>query len=326
MRKAIFAVMLIGASFAGGAVVNGPGLQWAQTMILSHLNGDDEDSDETDEKSADTAVAHKSTPGQEPLAPIPSDPITPATRAVVPDPDPSESLTTHSEIAPRREPPTTTAKALADASEPRPQPPAPTPPKSDQTAQLGAGAADVSTEPAALKSPNDPEIALTNVPTPLPESAPTSMEPLDPLPPLLNAPSASPMPSATGEAGKGQDSGAVNNALAAAPAAIAAAASAAATALDQDPAKKNGAPLAVAAPQPPSDWAEIRRRMAALGVSRYGIEGEPNGKVRFHCVIPLAGRRAVAQQFEAEGNDEFQAAEVALRRVALWRATENPGP
>jgi hypothetical protein len=66
--------------------------------------------------------------------------------------------------------------------------------------------------------------------------------------------------------------------------------------------------------------------MTALGVSRYGIEGEPNGRVRFHCVIPLAGRRAVAQQFEAEGDDEMQAAEVALRRVALWRATENPGP
>ncbi len=102
-----------------------------------------------------------------------------------------------------------------------------------------------------------------------------------------------------------------------------------AEALSRDPARRtSGAPSlgGLAAPEPPSDWAEIRRRMAALGVSRYGIEGEPNGKVRFHCVILLAGRRAVAQQFEAEGNDELQAAEVALRRVALWRATENPGP
>jgi hypothetical protein len=84
------------------------------------------------------------------------------------------------------------------------------------------------------------------------------------------------------------------------------------------------APAQAAAPA--SDWAALRRKMTALGVSRYGIEGEPGGRVRFHCIIPLAGRRAVAQQFEAEGDDEIQAAEAALRRVALWRATENPGP
>ncbi len=73
---------------------------------------------------------------------------------------------------------------------------------------------------------------------------------------------------------------------------------------------------------PAGDWAELRRTMRALGVARYGIEGEPGGKVRFHCLIPLAGRRAVGQQFEAEGTDEIQAAQTALKRVALWRATE----
>ena len=30
MRQALFAVLLVAASFAGGAVVNGPGLRWAQ--------------------------------------------------------------------------------------------------------------------------------------------------------------------------------------------------------------------------------------------------------------------------------------------------------
>jgi hypothetical protein len=74
----------------------------------------------------------------------------------------------------------------------------------------------------------------------------------------------------------------------------------------------------------PEDWAALRRKMRALGVARYGIEGEPDGRVRFHCVIPLAGRRAVGQQFEAEGGDEIEAAQTALRRVALWRATEHP--
>jgi hypothetical protein len=70
------------------------------------------------------------------------------------------------------------------------------------------------------------------------------------------------------------------------------------------------------------DWGNLRRRMKELGISRYEIEGDPNGRSRFRCLIPLAGRRAVGQQFEGEGDDDFQAADAALRRVALWRATE----
>jgi hypothetical protein len=83
-------------------------------------------------------------------------------------------------------------------------------------------------------------------------------------------------------------------------------------------------PAAAPGGRVPEDWATMRRKMRALGVDRYGIEGEPDGRVRFHCVIPLAGRRAVGQQFEAEGGDEIEAAQTALRRVALWRATEHP--
>jgi hypothetical protein len=75
-------------------------------------------------------------------------------------------------------------------------------------------------------------------------------------------------------------------------------------------------------PSNSADWAEIRRTMRGLGVSRYGLDGEPGGRVRFHCVIPLAGRRAVGQHFEAEGDDDLQAAQATLRRIALWRATE----
>ena len=71
-------------------------------------------------------------------------------------------------------------------------------------------------------------------------------------------------------------------------------------------------------------WESVRNRMRELGITRYWIEGEPGGLVRFRCVIPLAGRHAVGQQFEAEGDDELGAAEAALRRVALWRATEAP--
>ena len=67
--------------------------------------------------------------------------------------------------------------------------------------------------------------------------------------------------------------------------------------------------------------------MQALGVSRFTIEGQPGGRVVFSCLIPLAGRQAVAQRFEAEGEDALQAARAALRRVALWRAAQpQPAP
>jgi len=96
--------------------------------------------------------------------------------------------------------------------------------------------------------------------------------------------------------------------------------------LDSGPPRLETAPDLAPAPgaRVPDDWAAMRRKMRVLGVARYGIEGEPDGRVRFHCIIPLAGRRAVGQQFEAEGADEIEAAQTALRRVALWRATEHP--
>jgi hypothetical protein len=77
----------------------------------------------------------------------------------------------------------------------------------------------------------------------------------------------------------------------------------------QDPAQARG-------------WAEIRRRMRTLGIARYTIEAETDGRVRFSCVIPVEGLRAVGHHFEAEGDDEYQAAEAALSRIALWQATE----
>jgi hypothetical protein len=64
--------------------------------------------------------------------------------------------------------------------------------------------------------------------------------------------------------------------------------------------------------------------MQTLGVSRFMIEAEPSGRVVFSCLIPLAGRQAVAQRFEAEGDDIIQAARAALQRVGLWRATQAP--
>ena len=56
-------------------------------------------------------------------------------------------------------------------------------------------------------------------------------------------------------------------------------------------------------------------------MTRYTIDGVPGGRVSFSCLIPLAGKQAVTQRFEAEGDDEIQAARAALRRIALWQAT-----
>src|SRR5262249_3783385 len=74
----------------------------------------------------------------------------------------------------------------------------------------------------------------------------------------------------------------------------------------------------------PRDWAAIRRQMKDLGVARYWVEGEPDGPTRVRLVVPLSGPRPVGQQFEAGAADRAAAAEAALRRVALWKATEAP--
>jgi hypothetical protein len=70
------------------------------------------------------------------------------------------------------------------------------------------------------------------------------------------------------------------------------------------------------------DWTVLQQKLQALKVSRFTIEGEPGGRVLFACLIPLAGRQAVAQRFEAEADDVIQAVQATLRRIALWRATQ----
>jgi hypothetical protein len=68
------------------------------------------------------------------------------------------------------------------------------------------------------------------------------------------------------------------------------------------------------------DWVSLKRKLRSLGVTRYVIEGEVGGRVLFACLVPLAGHQAVAQRFEAEGDDDFTAAQAAVQRLSLWRA------
>ena len=66
----------------------------------------------------------------------------------------------------------------------------------------------------------------------------------------------------------------------------------------------------------------MQARMKTLGVSRFWIEGAPGGAVTFRCIVPADTAEAANRQFEAEGDDEFKAADSALRRVAVWKAAE----
>jgi len=225
VRQALFAVVLVGASFGGGAAVNGPGLRWAREAVLSRLGMAD--------------------------SPEPAPPRSTAAMAVEP--------TIKSEgTSPTLSPDPTPGRAVADelpGLAPVPEE-APTPPPLE---------------------PPDPPRSVTRHDEPVRDRSVRRVSRVE----TPATPEPEPEPAAPGPAAGGGDG--------------------------------------------PGDWASVRRAMRDLGVSRYGVEGEPGGVARFHCVIPLAGRRAVGQHFEAEGPDDLQAAKAALRRVALWRATEGAG-
>ena len=213
MRKALFGILLVGAAFAGGAAINGPGLDWLKSSALGAIR---------DRLRPAGNVEH----GRSDVARTPDDPPL-ATEPPGPDNRPNPS----------------------DASRPA----------------------------VAISEPNPPAV--------MPSTAIDFASP----PPRSDAPPVD-------------------------------------LAMPEPPPKVDPAVVPTSTPSDARDWSEIRRRMKELGVTRYEVEGETSGRSRFRCLIPLAGRRAVGQQFEGEGDDDFQAAESALRRVALWRATEQTPP
>ena len=82
MRQLILVIVLVAASFLGGAFVNGPGLQWAQTRVLRSLglnNGGEITSVDLKPTASSEASSNGSAPAkpeadamQGPLAPMPS--------------------------------------------------------------------------------------------------------------------------------------------------------------------------------------------------------------------------------------------------------------
>lgn len=293
MRQALFAVVLVAASFAGGAVVNGPGLRWAQSMAFGRLGLDDEG-----DHDAGASVGKGSRPDE-----IPSRPIPP----LIVEPSIVSADGAKKADAPKPEAPTAKSDDVIKPASASPTP-APEPPPSDPGGLPGL--APVPEALAQVPPPVDP-------PAPLTTSRDRERAAID-LAAATATPPADRGPAKVPDDSKGQKA---QNNKSIRPVSLADEVAVPATAPEPVPPASSPAPTASS---DPADWAGVRKALRDLGVSRYGVEGEPGGRARFHCVIPLAGRRAVGQHFEAEGDDELQAARAVLRRVALWRATEAP--
>jgi hypothetical protein len=292
VRQIVLVVVLVGAAFLGGAFVNGPGLRWVQTQVLGSMGlGEDAEPRAVDLKFAaggDGLGANPAVGG--PLAPAP---VIVADAAAV-KPGSSERRPVRGDGPERK-------------GDPRPSATRPSRPALSQSvASTSRGAAD---------DPRDGES-----PPPLPADLPAAVSPRAPRDPDVTLATGSSAPSSS-QADRPAPSGRETpptlmdslSTLMPSPA----------------PAPPDSLRLPTPAPAPPpavkpgdDDWATLARKMQSLGVSRFTIEGQPGGRVVFSCLIPVAGRQAVAQRFEAEGEDAVQAARAAMRRVALWRAAQ----
>jgi hypothetical protein len=307
VRQVILVVVLVAAAFLGGAFVNGPGLRWAQTQLLGSLGLGAEGGeipsvdlkagaspDAPGDDSARARAAFEAARG--PVAPAPS---------VVAEASPGKSGATDRPDASggqgqrRYRSPSSSPSAQSALSVP--------PPLAPPAAFSRAGADDPrggETPPPlpavvtddGTRDPGVTQAALPSSPPARPGPAPADRDRevrpalMDSLASLMPSPAPAPPESLRPS--------------------------------DPSPAPPPEKPT----PEKPGadDWATLARKMQALGVSRFTIEGQPGGRVVFSCLIPVAGRQAVAQRFEAEGDDAVQAARAALRRVALWRAAQPP--
>ncbi len=293
MRQAVLVVVLVGAAFLGGAFVNGPGLKWVQTQVLGSMGLDDGEIPTVDIKSA--ANAEHANPGTlvGPVVTMPEILDEPASK------DAEKAGKTGKTKEPKGvEPlkPVREASPSVDAPELVPPSDAITradgPPRDPDVARAAAAPAPLAKAPPSRPALLDSLSTLMPTPmsdesrpaVPMPNPRPAPASPAPASPAPMPAPAPMPMPM----------------------------------------------PRPQPQPQPGSgrtgdvEWSTLARKMQEMGVSRYTIEGQPGGRVVCSCLIPLAGRHAVAQRFEAEGDDAAQAARAALRRVALWRASQPP--
>ena len=343
MRQAIFVVVMVAAAFLGGAVVNGPGLRWVQARLLDYMglqDGGEIASIDLPQATSDPTEPHH--PGTSPAAGQPNSQTTAlgAERRAV-----KQSPTGSPAIGPGR--PASSTRSASAVPPPLPLPTAiPEPGVSkpaDPQGQSDQRQSGSMSEPGSRSLPTTKRGSAMNRNPELPSSAPPGLEPpmesenagsmaagSDASP--ASGPSPAPLDPSVGPAllasrspSLAQPGGAEPTTPAAIPLETAPAASSPSASVSpmSTPPSSTLTSGGTSSSESPPDWVALRRKMQSLGVTRYTIEGEPGGRVVFWCLIPLAGRQAVSQRFEGEGDDEFHAAQAAIRRIALWRATRS---
>ena len=280
MRQAILVIVLVAASFLGGAFVNGPGLHWAQAQLLRSLdlsNGGEIASVDlkvaaSPEVAADGPAVGNSTvdTGRSPFA----------SSSILP-----EDISSERDTSNRRPSSDLQSKSgRGKLGPPRSQSP------STSTAPPTKLSPVLTKNPTGGSLPSDPQVTAAKAVS----SIASALSDPQVTPAILDSLAAALTPPAMSESGSQSRSSVRSSSI----------------------------PKSIGDSR--NEWSVLESKMQTLGVSRFMIEAEPGGRVVFSCLIPLAGRQAVAQRFEAEGDDIIQAARAALQRVGLWRATQAP--
>ncbi len=342
MRQAIFVVVMVAAAFLGGAAVNGPGLRWVQARVLDYMglqDGGEIASIDLPPAASDPAELRR--PGATPTAgQANSQTATQGTERQAGKQNPTRSS------APGPGRPGSSSPSSSAVPPPLPLPATvPEPGVSKITGQRDNSTQQQSGATSKLgdRSPSTVQKgSASSTNSELTSPVPPSLEPpqesgnVSPIAAgydagLASGPSPAPLDPSVGtvllasrspslvQPGTAEQTTPPAISLEAAPAASSPTASSLPL-LPPAPSAKNDTNSSGSSP----DWAALRRKMQSLGVTRYTIEGEPDGRVIFWCLIPLAGRQAVAQRFEGEGDDESHAAQAAIRRIILWQATRSP--
>jgi hypothetical protein len=352
MRQALFIVLMLAAAFLGGAVVNGPGVRWIQARIIDYMGV----KDGGEIASVDLAQgASSSAPTVHPQGPSPGDQVgqsgNPRIGHLRAEAESNQQVTAGANLASRAQNPLAnerTGEASQHFDERTDGSPASVIRQLSQQDYAGAVHSTTSLPTPGVTSLVRGQAASDR--SPRNSSKPSGDHGGSPPATTLQPPLQPPLESHAENGRRTED----ESEKAPAPldpsvgSALLASFSPRNTG-EQHPADRPrtaAIPLEVAparlSPSPPSsvpsstqsgqsgfgrgeeqvrEWKMLRRKLQSLGVTRYSIEGRPNGQAVFSGLIPVAGRQAVSQCFEAEGEDEFEAARAVVKRITLWRAT-----
>jgi hypothetical protein len=297
LRQGLFAIVLVLAAFAGGALINGPGMVWIQAKVQDLVESGTTPT--KDESEVDPVAVEETNPEPGPLA--------------------SSSAPSAASIQPVSPPVAPMA------------PPPPFQPSVAESSQPAASAADTGSlnTPPSVAAPRGPTL-VSNLAEPSPTTPISDLPPKDaqatpatPEPPkslaettiASGSPTSEEWPDAPGSAPAAaippsQGGSTVDSRLA--------------LAVGQPAQPANPAPIATPPGSDLESWDQLQQRMKDLGIVRFWFEGEVGGRARYRCVVPVIGDQVISQHFEAEGDTVFAAARAALRRVALWRAAQEP--